>query len=62
MKFNIRTTVRQNVQIAGTNKTRPVHTVFNSPDAANRFAASVGGKVLPVATTSFGQKLIKAIS
>lgn len=60
-KIQIRHTVRQFVKVAGSNATKPVHTKFNSEDAARRFADSVGGKVLPPAKTGFGLALARAI-
>lgn len=60
-KIQVRHTVKQMIQTVGNTATKPCYTKFTSKDAAERFAASVGGKVLPPAKTGFGLALARAI-
>lgn len=60
MKLNIKYTVRQNITGAF-GKTRTVKTVFTSKEAADRYAAAVGGTVEAPAKTTFGAALAAAI-
>lgn len=60
-KIGVRHTVKQMIKTVGSADAKPCYTKFTSKDAAERFAASVGGKVLPPAKTGFGLALARAI-
>ena len=60
MSLKIKHTVRQTI-IGAFGKRKIVKTVFTSKDAAERYAASVGGTVEEPAKSVFGAALASAI-
>lgn len=60
MGIKIKHVVKQMIRQAN-GKTIPVRTTFNSKDAADRYAAAVGGAVEAPAKSAFGAALASAI-
>ena len=60
MNLKVKHTVKQTI-IGAFGKPKTVKTVFTSKDAAERYAASVGGTVEAPTKTTFGAALAAAI-